>query len=207
MTDCVTRTVDDKTMWLVTLPEIITNDSPPQEENLVVILIREESWEPPSEHYPDGLHRASCIMTLYLADAEKTKTQTFTAIYWPQQGSLHLFTEEFRLEASLQGRGLGTLITQQFVLWARGLPPETRVCPIQISQVDEKNEENQIRRDRLWHAMGFRFPAGETSSMPLRAEKLSLPQSGDSDLEVEQRATGVIQSDWQPCAVSRRKNR
>lgn len=27
MTDCVTRTGDDKTMWLVTLPEIITNNS------------------------------------------------------------------------------------------------------------------------------------------------------------------------------------
>lgn len=26
MTDCVTRTGDDKTMWLVTLPEIITNN-------------------------------------------------------------------------------------------------------------------------------------------------------------------------------------
>ncbi|WP_227521840.1 MULTISPECIES: hypothetical protein [Klebsiella] len=29
MTYYVTRTVDDKTMWLVTLPEIITNDSTP----------------------------------------------------------------------------------------------------------------------------------------------------------------------------------
>jgi hypothetical protein len=29
-------------------------------------------------------------------------------------------------------------------------------------------------------------------ALPLRAEKLSLPQSGDSDLEVAQRATGVI---------------
>lgn len=108
MTDCVTRTVDDKTMWLVTLPEIITNDSTPQDENLVVILSRDELWGPPSVHYPDGLHRASCIKTLYLADAEQTKTQAFTAIYWPQQGGLHLFTEEFRLEARLQGHGLGT---------------------------------------------------------------------------------------------------
>jgi hypothetical protein len=40
MTDCVTRTVMDKTMWLVTLPEIITNNSTRQEENLVVILSR-----------------------------------------------------------------------------------------------------------------------------------------------------------------------
>ncbi|HCB3052027.1 TPA: hypothetical protein MYT98_005189, partial [Klebsiella aerogenes] len=162
MTDCVTRTGDDKTMWLVTLPEIITNNSTRQEENLVVILSREESWGPTSDHFPDGLYRVSCIMTLYLADTEQTKTQTFTAIYWPQQKALHLFTDEFRLERRLQGLGLGSWITQQFVLWARGLPPATLVLPIEISRVDEENEENKIRRDRLWHAMGFRFPPGET---------------------------------------------
>ena len=191
MTYCVTRTVDDKTMWLVTLPEIITNDSTPQEENLVVIMSREESWGPPSEHYPDGLHRASCIMTLYLADAEQTKTQTFTAIYWPQEGALHLFTDEFRLEGRLQGHGLGSWITQQFVLWARVLPPETWVLPIEISQVDEKKEEKKNRRDRLWHAMGFRFPAGETRSMPLRADELQLPRGRCSTLRVEPLAPGI----------------
>jgi hypothetical protein len=115
-------------------------------------------------------------MTLYLADTEQTKTQTFTANYWPLLSSLHLFTEEFRLEERLRGHGLGTWITQQFVLWARGLPPETRVWPIDISKADEKSEENQIRRDRLWHAMGFRFPAGQNCSMPLRADELQLPR-------------------------------
>nr|VXZ93255.1 Uncharacterised protein [Klebsiella pneumoniae] len=110
---------------------------------------------PTSDHFPDGLYRVSCIMTLYLADTELTKTQTFTAIYWPQQKALHLFTDEFRLERRLQGLGLGSWITQQFVLWARGLPPATLVLPIEISRVDEENEENKIRRDRLWHAMGF----------------------------------------------------
>ena len=191
MTDCVTRTGDDKTMWLVTLPEIITNNSTRQEENLVVILSREESWGPTSDHFPDGLYRVSCIMTLYLADTELTKTQTFTAIYWPQQKALHLFTDEFRLERRLQGHGLGSWITQQFVLWARGLPPETRGLPIEISQVDEEKEENKIRRDRLWHAMGFRFPAGETSSMPLRADELQLPRGRYSTLQVEPLASGV----------------
>lgn len=191
MTDCVTRTGDDKTMWLVTLPEIITNNSTRQEENLVVILSREESWGPTSDHFPDGLYRVSCIMTLYLADTELTKTQTFTAIYWPQQKALHLFTDEFRLERRLQGLGLGSWITQQFVLWARGLPPATLVLPIEISRVDEENEENKIRRDRLWHAMGFRFPAGETSSMPLRADELQLPRGRCSTLRVEPLVSAV----------------
>ena len=190
MTDCVTRTGDDKTMWLVTLPEIITNNSTRQEENLVVILSREESWGPTSDH-PDGLYRVSCIMTLYLADTEQTKTQTFTAIYWPQQKALHLFTDEFRLERRLQGLGLGSWITQQFVLWARGLPPATLVLPIEISRVDEENEENKIRRDRLWHAMGFRFPPGETSSMPLRADELQLPRGRCSTLRVEPLVSAV----------------
>ena len=112
MTDFVTRTVMDKTMWLVTLPKIITNNSTRQEENLVVILSREQSWGATSDHFPDGLYRVSCIMTLYLADTEQTKTQTFTAIYWPQQKALHLFTDEFRLERRLQGHGLGSWFTQ-----------------------------------------------------------------------------------------------
>lgn len=184
MTDGVTRADVDKTMWLVTLADIITNNSTRQEENLVVILSREESWDPASERNSDALYRASCIMTLYLADTEQTKTQTFTANYWPLLSSLHLFTEEFRLEERLRGHGLGTWITQQFVLWARGLPPETRVWPIDISKADEKSEENQIRRDRLWHAMGLRFPAGETRSMPLRQTNCSC------------RGAGVQRSGW-----------
>jgi hypothetical protein len=174
--------------------------------------------------------------------------------------------------AALQGHGLGSWITQQFVLWARGLPPETRVLPIEISQVDEKTKKtrsggtavarngfpvpgrgNQLnaaagrrttvaagqvfnapggapgirgtpagrllsraagknraaRRQKrsqkqlitslknrpfyhLLHRKGGQLPDEKCDALPLRAEKLSLPQSGDSDLEVAQRATGVI---------------
>ncbi|HBQ8506925.1 TPA: hypothetical protein L9A87_005460, partial [Klebsiella pneumoniae] len=90
-----------------------------------------------------------------------------------------------------QGLGLGSWITQQFVLWARGLPPATLVLPIEISRVDEENEENKIRRDRLWHAMGFRFPPGETSSMPLRADELQLPRGRCSTLRVEPLVSAV----------------
>ena len=77
------------------------------------------------------------------------------------------------------------------MLWARCLPPETRFLPIEISQVDEEKEENKIRRDRLWHAMGFRFPAGETSSMPLRADELQLPRGRYSTLQVEPLVSAV----------------
>ncbi len=44
----------------------------------------------------------------------------------------------------------------------------------------------------LWHRKGGQLPDEKCDALPLRAEKLSLPQSGDSDLEVAQRATGVI---------------
>ncbi|HBQ8676843.1 TPA: hypothetical protein L9A70_005384, partial [Klebsiella pneumoniae] len=44
----------------------------------------------------------------------------------------------------------------------------------------------------LLHRKGGQLPDEKCDALPLRAEKLSLPQSGDSDLEVAQRATGVI---------------
>ena len=44
----------------------------------------------------------------------------------------------------------------------------------------------------LLHRKEGQLPDDKCDALPLRAEKLSLPQSGDSDLEVAQRATGVI---------------
>ena len=44
----------------------------------------------------------------------------------------------------------------------------------------------------LLHRKWRPLPDGKCDALPLRAAKLSLPQSGDSDQEVEQRATGVI---------------
>jgi hypothetical protein len=44
----------------------------------------------------------------------------------------------------------------------------------------------------LLHRKEGQLPDEKCDALPLRAEKLSLPQSGDSDLEVAQRATGVI---------------
>ncbi len=44
----------------------------------------------------------------------------------------------------------------------------------------------------LWHRKGGQLPDEKCDALPLRAETLSLPQIGDSDLEVAQRVTGVI---------------
>lgn len=43
----------------------------------------------------------------------------------------------------------------------------------------------------MWRGLGFRFPAGETCSMPLRADELQLPRGRYSTLRVEPLASGV----------------
>ena len=80
---------------------------------------------------------------------------------------------------------------QQMVLWTRSLPSETKVRPIHISSVDAKDIRNLYRRSRLWCGLGFRFPPGETCSMPLRAEELQLPRGRYSTLRMEPLASGV----------------
>ncbi|MER4495632.1 hypothetical protein J9A91_26810, partial [Klebsiella pneumoniae] len=54
-----------------------------------------------------------------------------------------------------------------------------------------KNIHNLIRRSRLWRGLGFRFPPGETSSMPLRADELQLPRGRCSTLRVEPLVSAV----------------
>jgi hypothetical protein len=125
-------------------------------------------------------------MTLYLADTEQTKTQTFTAIYWPQQKALHLFTDEFRLERRLQGHGLGSWITQQFVLWARGLPPETRVLPIEISQVDEKTKKTRSGGTDC----GTQWVSGSRPGKPAQC------RCGQTNYSC--RGAGIQRSGWSP---------
>lgn len=74
---------------------------------------------------------------------------------------MELFSVEFMLNEFLpRGRGVGSWIMQQMVLWTRSLPPETLVRQIHISSVDAKNIHNLIRRSRLWRGLGFRFPPG-----------------------------------------------
>lgn len=192
MTDYRNTFVDEKTMWLVTLPAKTDDGESLPEENFVAILVRQESWEPPSEGKPGELLWSTCKLTLYLGEIKEGKTETFEACYRPQLCSLQLFTEEFMVEpARLRGRGLGTWITQQFVLWARGLPPETRIVPIVVSPVDEKEEDNKVRRDSLWHAIGFSFSEGKRKSQPLRIEELQWPEGRHSTLITDSLPHGV----------------
>ena len=124
----------------------------------------------------------TCSLTLY-GDGQSTP-QTIVAKF--EHGRVELFSVEFMLNEFLpRGRGVGSWIMQQMVLWTRSLPPETLVRQIHISSVDAKNIHNLIRRSRLWRGLGFRFPPGETSSMPLRADELQLPRGRCSTLRVE----------------------
>ncbi len=117
--------------------------------------------------------------------------QTIVAKFVP--GTVELFSVEFYAE-------------RIFTPWSRGgqldhaadgaldplLPPETLVGRIDISSVDAKDIRNLYRRSRMWRGLGFRFPAGETCSMPLRADELQLPRGRCSTLR------------WSPVSAVRR---
>ncbi len=260
----IKTSVDDNGMWLLTVPAGSAGN-----ETVVVAVRRVEECRYGSEDSPGAHVSITCSLTLY-GDGQSTP-QTIVAKF--EHGRVELFSVEFMLNEFLpRGRGVGSWIMQQMVLWTRSLPPETLVRQIHISSVDAKNIHNLIRRSRLWRGLGFRFPPGKPAqchcgqtncschgagvqrsgwspwypryagwktviagcrknradrrqkrsqkqlitslrnrpfyhlwhrkggqlpdekcdALPLRAEKLSLPQSGDSDLEVAQRATGVI---------------
>ncbi|HBZ7303026.1 TPA: hypothetical protein MM085_005271 [Klebsiella pneumoniae] len=213
----IKTSVDDNGMWLLTVPAGSAGN-----ETVVVAVRRVEECRYGSEDSPGAHVSITCSLTLY-GDGQSTP-QTIVAKF--EHGRVELFSVEFMLNEFLpRGRGVGSWIMQQMVLWTRSLPPETLVRQIHISSVDAKNIHNLIRRSRLWrglqkkivqiegkkrsqkqlitslrnrpfyhlwHRKGGQLPDEKCDALPLRAEKLSLPQSGDSDLEVAQRATGVI---------------
>lgn len=175
--------VDDNGMWLLTVPAGSAGD-----ETVVVVVRRVEDCRYGSEDSPGAHVWISCSLTLY-GEGQGTP-QTIVAKFVP--GTVELFSVEYMLKEFLpRGRGVGSWIMQQMVLWTRSLPPETLVGKIDISSVDAKDIHNLIRRSRLWRGLGFRFPAGETCSMSLRADELQVPRGRCSTLRVEPLASGV----------------
>lgn len=176
--------VDDNGMWLLTVPAESAGD-----EKVVVVVRRVEECRYGSEDSPGAHLWITCSLTLY-GDGPGAP-QTIVAKF--ERGLVELFSVEFMLNEFLpRGRRVGSWIMQQMVLWTRSLPPETLVRQIHISSEDaRKSIHNLIRRSRLWRGLGFRFPAGGTSSMPLRADELQLPRGRCSTLRVEPLASGV----------------
>ena len=179
----IKTSVDDNGMWLLTVPAGSAGN-----ETVVVVVRRVEECRYGSEDSPGAHVWITCSLTLY-GNGQSTP-QTIVAHY--EHGRVELFSVEFMLNKFLpRGRGVGSWIMQQMVLWTRSLPPETKVRPIHISSVDAKDIRNLYRRSRMWRGLGFRFPAGETCSMPLRADELQMPRGRCSTLRVEPLASGV----------------
>ncbi|MER3820359.1 hypothetical protein J9A39_26855 [Klebsiella pneumoniae] len=175
--------VDDNGMWLLTVPAGRAGD-----ETVVVVVRRVEECRYGSEDSPGAHVSITSSLTLY-GEGQGTP-QTIVAKFVP--GTVELFSVEFMLKEFLpRGRGVGSWIMQQMVLWTRSLPPETLVGRIDISSVDAKDIRNLYRRSRMWRGLGFRFPAGETCSMPLRADELQLPRGRCSTLRVEPLVSAV----------------
>ncbi|HBY0103277.1 TPA: hypothetical protein MIM84_29070, partial [Klebsiella pneumoniae] len=179
----IKTSVDDNGMWMLTVPAGSAGD-----ETVVVVVRRVEECRYGSEDSPGAHVSITSSLTLY-GEGQGTP-QTIVAKFVP--GTVELFSVEFMLKEFLpRGRGVGSWIMQQMVLWTRSLPPETLVGRIDISSVDAKNIHNLIRRSRLWRGLGFRFPPGDTSSMPLRADELQLPRGRCSTLRVEPLVSAV----------------
>ncbi len=179
----IKTSVDDNGMWLLTVPAGRAGD-----ETVVVVVRRVEECRYGSEDSPGAHVSITSSLTLY-GEGQGTP-QTIVAKFVP--GTVELFSVEFMLKEFLpRGRGVGSWIMQQMVLWTRSLPPETLVGRIDISSVDAKDIRNLYRRSRMWRGLGFRFPAGETCSMPLRADELQLPRGRCSTLRVEPLVSAV----------------
>lgn len=98
----------------------------------------------------------------------------------------------FILEEELQGRGLGSWGMQQLISWAKTLPPDTPVKPIRTTPGDEVDAVNHARRDHFWHGMGFRFPPGSRTSLPLTVNELKLPAGSGAKPDVVLLHRGVL---------------
>jgi hypothetical protein len=259
----IKTSVDDNGMWLLTVPAGRAGD-----ETVVVVVRRVEECRYGSEDSPGAHVSITSSLTLY-GEGQGTP-QTIVAKFVP--GTVELFSVEFMLKEFLpRGRGVGSWIMQQMVLWTRscrrkrwseestfvrgcerhsqsdrrsrmaraGVPvpgrgnqlnaaagrrtavaagqvfnapggaPGIRGTPAgrllsraagKIVQLEgKKRSQKQLITSlknrpfyHLLHRKGGQLPDEKCDALPLRAEKLSLPQSGDSDLEVAQRATGVI---------------
>jgi hypothetical protein len=56
---------------------------------------------------------------------------------------------------SVKGKGLGSLVLNNLILWAQLNYPNFKFKDIQTSEVDEFENENKIRRDRLYANLGY----------------------------------------------------
>ncbi|MRT05962.1 hypothetical protein [Ewingella americana] len=190
---------EDKNTWLLTLPEIGTGARYLPACTIVAIRTVKESYFPQrgDENGKQQLTERTCNLFLSWINDERLEEMNYIAKYkvvtWDRTSSLDLTNSDFLIDYNLRGRGLGSWIMQQLICWARTLPEDTPVRRIKTSPVDEDEEVNALRRDRLWHGIGFRFCDNSRFSEPLHIRDLRLPQGGYSLLRVTPLHKGVAE--------------
>jgi hypothetical protein len=173
----IKTSVDDNGMWMLTVPAGVRATKR--------WLWSSDGWRNVVTGQRTRQGHVSITSSLTLYGEGQGTPQTIVAKFVP--GTVELFSVEFMLKEFLpRGRGVGSWIMQQMVLWTRSLPPETLVGRIDISSVDAKNIHNLIRRSRLWRGLGFRFPPGEPAQC----------RCGQTNCSC--RGAGVQRSGWSP---------
>ena len=130
------------------------------------------------------------------SDVDESRHRTYQACC-RMNGStpeVNLTDFDFIIDGPLRGLGLGSWIMQQFVAWARTLPPDIGVKPIKVTEGDAVNPENRRRRDSLWAGIGFRFSQELHRSDALCVRDLQIPVSRRSRLQVESLRFGELSS-------------
>lgn len=173
---------EDENAWLLTLPEIRSGGRFLPACTIVAIRTIKETFYPANGE-TDGKKKLSgrtCTLSLYWGGGGWHQEPKYKAEYsinvWNGSSVVDLTNSDFILDYNLRGRGLGSWIMQQLISWAKTLPADTPVKPIQTSPVDEDEEENTLRRDRFWNGIGFRFSPGERRSHPLYVRDLQYPE-------------------------------
>ncbi|ORJ49435.1 hypothetical protein B2M27_15640 (plasmid) [Kluyvera intermedia] len=196
MTDQITFDEDNGT-WLLTLPAVQSGGRNLPACTIVAIRTLNDVYFPASGELSGNkrLTERTCTLTLHWDDGNRPQVLRYKAHFrvdlWNGEKKLDLTNSDFLVDYSLRGRGLGSWIMQQLIAWARTLPADTPVKCIKTSPVDEDENENRLRRDRFWYAIGFRFPPGERTSLPLCVSELQYPRGRHQPLTVVALHTGV----------------
>lgn len=183
--------------WLLTLPESRSGGRYQQASRVVVIRTLKATYSPASGDLDVKRQLAGCTCTLSLYwdgggwHQEHEYKAQFKVNIWDGTTELDLTNSDFILDYNLRGRGLGSWIMIQLISWAKTLPTDPPLKPIQTSHVDEDDKENMLRRDRFWHGIGFRFEPGGRLSLPLTVEELQCPKGIHCPLIAEPLHKGV----------------
>lgn len=189
-----TRYREDENAWLIILPKQQDGACYPRPLTFVAIRIISDEYLPAGieNRGPRHLKSRVCELKLFWRGGTLSFPASFNVSPYTNTAELDLTNGYVILEEELQGRGLGSWCMQQLVSWAKTLPPDTPVKTIRTNPGDEVDAVNHARRDRFWHGMGFRFPPGSRTSLPLTVNELKLPAGSRAKPDVVLLHRGVL---------------